>query len=127
MTYEGEAVAYFAPPLGGPTDDQVRAAEAVLDSREDALAEQTRGTLVKCTSQVATGKGCGTLHAIKDLTYIQTHWYTSPHGCSGGDYWNRGEGQFICPSCGHRNRLYASPEVEVMKQHFKSVEDTYRD
>lgn len=127
MAYAGEAVAYFAPPLGGPTDKQVSDAEAILEAREQADADQMRDTLVKCTSQVATGKGCGGLHAIKDLTYIQTHWYTSPHGCSGGDYWNQGEGQFNCPGCGHRNRLYASPEIQKMKRHFKSVEDTYKD
>lgn len=122
-----EMVAHFAPPLGGPTDEQVEQAERILEQREEAIAKQTRGTLVKCTTQVATGKGCGALHAIKDLTYIQTHWYTRPHGCSGGDYWNQGEGQFICPSCGHRNRLYATPEVQKMKRHFKSIEDTYKD
>jgi len=122
-----EIVAHFAPPLGGPTDEQVRQAEAVLDRREKSIADKYRNTLVKCTSQVATGKGCGALHAIKELTYIQTHWYTAPHGCTGVDYWNKGEGQFICPSCGHRNRLYASPDVQKMKHHFKAVEDTYRD
>ena len=48
---------------------------------------------------------CGKFHPIGKLTAIQTHWYTSPHGCTGGDYWSTGELQFICPTTEERNRL----------------------
>lgn len=41
---------------------------------------------------------CGHTHRIKDCTAIQTHWYTRPHGCTGGDYWNTGELHILCPS-----------------------------
>ncbi len=41
---------------------------------------------------------CGDMHRIKDCTAIQTHWYTRPHGCTGGDYWNTGELHILCPS-----------------------------
>lgn len=51
---------------------------------------------------------CGKLHTIKNLTLIQTHWYTQPHGCAGGDYWNSGEIQFICPDTKIRNRIMIS-------------------
>lgn len=120
-----EAVEYFMPPLTGPTDQQVRDAEGVLEERKQAVAEQAKATLVRCTTQAATGKGCGALHAVRDVTYIQTHWYTGPYGCSGGDYWSRGEGQFMCPDCGHRNRLYRSPSIEQMKHHFRAIEEIY--
>lgn len=48
---------------------------------------------------------CGKLHTINKLTLLQTHWYTQPHGCTGGDYWNSGEIQFICPDTKIRNRI----------------------
>lgn len=99
-----------------------KAAEiAVLDGQIDA---KLRHTLVKCTSN-NHGKGCGQALEIGELEYIQTHWYTPPHGCSGGDYWNLGEGQFVCPHCGHLNRLYDRPEIEGLKRLFKSVVDQY--
>ncbi len=49
--------------------------------------------------------GCSKPHQIGDLTAIQTHWYTQPHGCTEGDYWNEGELQFVCPETGIVNRL----------------------
>jgi hypothetical protein len=120
-----EKVEHFTPERTGPTDAEVAAAELVITNREAADDVAKAATLVKCTSQVATGKGCGALHPIKDLTYIQTHWYVSPYGCTGGGYWNEGEGAFVCPTCGHRNRLYASPAVEKLKPYFKTVEKEY--
>lgn len=46
-------------------------------------------------------------------------------GCTGGDYWKQGEGQFECPKCGHVNRLYDRPDVVELKRYFASVEDVY--
>lgn len=75
---------------------------ARLSVREDELnsrLDKQRSLLtIKCVS-------CGKNHAIADLTAIQTHWYTEPNGCTGGDYWNTGEIQFICPKTEVRNRL----------------------
>lgn len=49
---------------------------------------------------------CGKRHAIGKLKLLVTHWYTAPHGCTGGDYWNEGEWQFACPvNDTARNRL----------------------
>ncbi|MEK6843931.1 MAG: hypothetical protein AABX83_00740 [Nanoarchaeota archaeon] len=87
--------------------------------------------------------GCEDSHKIRDLTAIQTHWYTSPHGCTGGDYWNEGELQFICPETGIINRLlfnnhdvpweerdnYTNDPEEQFKINykglFKEVKDSY--
>lgn len=68
---------------------------------------------------------CGTVHRVKNLEYIQTHWYTSPSGCTDGDYWNVGEGQYQCPVCETIWRLYDCPELTSLKHLFKSVRDTY--
>lgn len=65
--------------------------------------------------------GCGGALFVKDLTYIQTLWYTSPYSCSGGDYWNNGEGQFVCTACGALNRLYERPQVVELKSFFKEM------
>lgn len=121
-----EAIEYFLPPLGGPSDSAVAEARSVLSMREDAVKEQNKNILVTCTSQTATGKGCGARHRVGDLQYIQTHWYTPPHGCTSGDYWNHGEGMFRCPSCGHLNRLYATKKIQEIKRFFASVKDEYK-
>jgi rubrerythrin len=70
---------------------------------------------------------CGYGHEIVTLTYIQTHWYTRPRGCTGGDYWSPGEGQWTCPTCDARNRLYKLPEIEALKDHFLCVVDEHED
>lgn len=87
--------------------------------------------------------GCKDFHKIGNLTAIQTHWYTPPHGCTGGDYWNEGELQFICPETGIINRLlfnnhdvpweerrnYANNPEEQFKRNYKrlfqEVKDSY--
>jgi hypothetical protein len=93
-------------------------------------SEELKKTLITCLGWSVGGgggdwSGCGAQFPVNQLTYIQTHWYTSPYSCSGGDYWNQGEGQFKCPSCGHINRLYERPDVAALKQFFAKVEDTY--
>jgi len=81
---------------------------------------------VTCLGSTFDDRGCGAKLHVSDLVYIQTHWYVPPSGCTDGDYWNTGEGQFVCPKCGCTNRLYERPEVEKLKAHFKKVEDKYR-
>ena len=93
----------------------------LLRKERDFLLSQTS---VLCTNSVY-GKGCGKETEIRDLVYIQTHWYVPPSGCTGGDYWNEGEGQFACPHCGRLNRLYDRPKIQELKYLFKSVEDFY--
>ncbi|MEW6121280.1 MAG: hypothetical protein AB1698_01605 [Pseudomonadota bacterium] len=122
---EREKVLSFLPPLGGPTDEEVAEAKKTLKKRDEALEAQRKGTLLKCTTQFATGRGCGKLSEVRGLTYTQSHRYISPYGCTGGDYWVPKEGSWLCPECGHRNRLYRSPDIVKMKQSFKCVEDTY--
>lgn len=77
---------------------------------------------------------CNQKHMIKDLTYIQGHWYTSPSGCTEGDYWNEDttEFSFICPNCKERNRCFSfanfqDKRVEAIKfkRLFKNVKDVY--
>lgn len=61
---------------------------------------------------------CGHSHRIKDCTAILTHWYTRPHGCTGGDYWNSGELHILCPSNPDvRQRAYFQTNLSVSWEH----------
>jgi len=59
---------------------------------------------------------CGKYHAIKTLDLIVTHWYVRPHGCSGGDYWNEGEWNFICPEGVNNRLLFNDYDVDYTKR-----------
>ena len=64
------------------------------------------------TSRMKFLCGCRKMHSIKDCEAIQTHWYTEPYSCAGGDYWNIGEVHILCPDKGKRNRiLFESYEI----------------
>lgn len=65
------------------------------------IDERNKRKRIECGS-------CDNSHQIQKLTLIQTHWYTSPRGCIGGDYWNEGEMQFICPETNVINRIKLS-------------------
>jgi len=121
-----------------------------MGSLEDQLTDlhqQERQILVKIDARNKNRKiecgGCKDSHKVGDLTAIQTHWHTPPHGCTGGDHWNEGELQFICPETGTINRLlfdnygvpleerrnYANnPEEQFKKNYkhlFREVKDSY--
>lgn len=93
--------------------NRVKELNALLD---DIL----RVTIIECG-------GCHTEHRICNLTYIQTHWYVQPFGCSGGDYWYEGEGQIECPNCKGILRLNKNPEIVKMKRLFKDIKNEYKD
>lgn len=83
--------------------------------QKNTLLSQTR---VDCPN-------CKNPFMISESEYLQTHWYTEPHGCTGGDYWNIGEGNCVCPNCRTRLRLYKCPELYNLKTLFKSIKDVY--
>ncbi len=79
-------------------DDQL--AEVRQEERRllEEIDKRNKKRTIQCYS-------CNNHHEIGELAAIQTHWYVSPHGCTGGDYWLEGELQFICPETGIVNRL----------------------
>lgn len=101
---------------------------AALDKKREALAAVRQDLLsrtkVRCTTTYSR-KGCGKEAEIRDLVYIQTHWYVPPSGCSDGDYWRSGEGQYECPHCGHLNRLHDRPEIVSLSSMFRGITDTH--
>lgn len=79
------------------TQKMIRKLEAELAHLRELEEAQTACKILKCEL-------CEHGTVIKNLIYIQTHWYVSPSGCTDGDYWRAGEGQYVCPKCGHVNR-----------------------
>lgn len=76
---------------------------------------------VKCAS-------CNSRHKIKNLTFIQAHFYVRPFGCTGGDYWNscKSDSGYKCLKCGVRNRLL--PEwVYNLRHKFKELVDEHKE
>lgn len=113
----------FAPPLAFDLA-KVEEANQVLEAYSKAKEDQAKATLITCTSD-SYGKGCGHRQPVGTTIYIQSHWYVEPHGCTGGDYWKEGEGQFRCDSCGKISRLYDCPEITAMKYNFASIEKVH--
>lgn len=104
----------------GPTKKRIEEAKAVLEQVRDAEFKQKQNTLIKCE--------CGNSQKVKDTIFYQTHWYTPPRGCTGGDYWNQGEGQVVCSDCGATIRLnFHCEELQssAWKEAFKDVEKIY--
>jgi len=79
-----------------------------------------RTTFVICNNNVR-GKGCGKKTAIRNLTFIQTLHYEDEPYCG---QWKDGEGNTICPKCGHRIRLlWENEHVVPYKYLFKDIQE----
>jgi len=102
-----------------------------LKSKKQAIDKIKASDSIICHGY-QKGRGCGKKIKVKDIDLIQTHWYTPPYGCTGGDYYNLGESNFICPKCKTRNRPCWNKEFNLadmdfrqVKGKFKSVTDEY--
>jgi hypothetical protein len=92
------------------------------DLREDIKLKQGL-TIALCRN-----KNCRHGHEIRTLTYIQTHYYIAPHGCTGGDYWSPDEhGEWDCPDCKSRNRVYFQQELSKLKYSFAGIKEEHKD
>lgn len=111
-----------------PFLDKMRPIQDKISELKEKKDKFYPNSTIQCTGLVGCGgKGCGKRSKIKDTTYVVTHWYTEPHGCTGGDYWNEGEHQLICTHCDGRIRLIYGNEFlknkhkdiykEVIKEH----------
>jgi len=95
-------------------EDKIKELEEQISHTSDALNETRAQKMIECF-------WCLKRTRVNKLTYIQTVWYQEPYGCTGGDYWLNGEGQFDCPKCGENNRLYERPDIVALKKYFKEV------
>lgn len=101
---------------------------AELDDTRKGLQKQKddllRKTLITCEGS-RYGKGCGARLRIGDLTFIQTHWYERPSGCTDGDKWHEADGEFDCPKCGRRNRMFEREQYKKLKYLFKDIKNEH--
>lgn len=86
------------------------------------LNQKKARTRVTCINAGLRKGACGKSYMIKDLVYVQYHYYHPPVSCSAGDYWTPESADFIC-KCGHRVRC--SPELEKLQYLFKEVRNEY--
>lgn len=88
-------------------DEQVAAIDAQIAKLQAGRGAVQRTRLITCYH-------CKAQTPIASLTYIQTRWYEQPHGCTGGDRWHDGEGEFVCPSCNGTNRIPHEDETNAI-------------
>jgi rubrerythrin len=93
---------------------------ADLAKVNEKIENRIAATIVRCPN-----KDCLRGYEVRELEYIQTHWYDPPSSCTDGDCWYAGEGRWKCPVCGAVTRLYDKPDITALKQYFKSVVDKY--
>jgi hypothetical protein len=98
-----------------------------LELKQDTCDKLSSSRVIECRGTFYQ-KGCGEKLPIKDLTYIQTHWYESPWGCTGGDSWHEGEANFVCPKCGARNRPCMYKEWDLIKDNkFSLIKSKFKE
>lgn len=86
-----------------------------LDKVNDLIDQEMAKVQLKC-------RHCKRSFPVGELTHIQTHDYIPPRGCTEGDYWIEGEGEWQCPKCKHRrtNRSYFDARIQELKPYFKA-------
>ena len=99
-------------------------AEAMVAAIDVQIGDRLKETLVMCSPD-SNGRGCSAGAMIKDVVYQQSFWYVPPRGCSEGDYWQAGEGRWVCNHCKKVNRLYDKPEIMKLSMHFKRIEEVH--
>ncbi len=86
--------------LSGPELIKLREQSANVIDKIDKQLHEKRGT-----RKIPCGYCNYKNNTIKNLTFVQTMWYTQPHGCMGGDHWNQGDYGFYCLKCSGFNCL----------------------
>jgi hypothetical protein len=104
--------------------NKIVSCETKLKKLKKDLLDEIGNTIITCEQCVYSGTACKKESKIKDLTYIQTHWYDNE---AYNEHWACGEGNFICIHCGYRNRLYNREYFEELKYSFKNKIDEYKD
>lgn len=90
---------------------------------ESASIRQRKLKIVK--SVIVACTECGSKHALGNFGFVQDHWYTSPHGCTEGDYWNMSKTEvchLVCPQCSTMVYIYRHP----MRDQIVSLVDSHR-
>ncbi len=114
--FTNEPAGLFFSDIGGPDKEELEAAYATIEASRAAITKQKAEALFRCAM-------CGETTPVAIMEYIQTHWYTTPYGCSSGDYWTPGEGMVACPACDVEHRTNFSPGLADLKESFGTQSD----
>ena len=82
-----------------------------LHSKERARILETKVALVRRFA--ITCVHCRAGSTLARWSFVQDYWYTSPSGCTEGDYWNTTKTEccyVACPLCGVLNYIYNHPQ-----------------
>jgi hypothetical protein len=116
-------------PVAHGAIEEVEGRLAGLGAEQQRLKKQRddllRQTSITCQSECGD-RGCRAELRIGDLTYIQTHWYEGPHGCTEGDMWHPADGEFECPQCGLRNNLRWRKHYKELRHLFHEIKNEYK-
>lgn len=76
-----------------PSEKQIKWAHKIIQLDKDYKLEQYKNTLLTCHC-------CQTSQAVKETTILFSYYYVEPHGCTGGDYYNKDKNaRYICNHC----------------------------
>ena len=84
---------------------RVRALQQQISAKNDELS------MLRIELTVAQGEeyyqcgGCLKRTRVKNLVAISKHYYVTPHGCMGGDYWRFSEFVIFCHKCNAGMRI----------------------
>lgn len=79
-------------------EEKIKAAQENLNKLIATKNKQLSNKTIPCSS-------CGFVHKIRDITLLDKQYYVEPSGCSGGDYYDHDEYNFVCENCRILNRL----------------------
>ena len=101
-------------------DEKIKQLENELNLLKDQKLEKEKNKIIKCGA-------CKKGSKIRNLEFINAHYYVPPYGCTGGDYWNTDDSNsgFICVKCNIRNRLLPKHLIALKYSHFKSIKEEY--
>jgi len=112
------------------TEVEILAMETELNRLSDAFDERVRIVRGEHTWPCRI---CDESSKFKDITIYSTQWYTSPHGCTGGDYWNINDEEVVwqCGLCESVNRMlfqswYDNKPASLPRKKIKTLEPFMR-
>lgn len=91
-------------------DTRIENTRILLKNLVERREKQLSTKVIKCAS-------CEKSNKIKDIELVGVETYVQPYSCTGGDYWQHSEYNYICPHCQVRNRFLFNDYYNINYQH----------